>query len=197
MLNNDYYSFKKELAAYIKEGGTAGVLNSVWILMNIHDIDQEQAEGLLLEQVAKFENQYVTDREAYEGANPNLPDHIIIWMDAALFLASGSHYWSTFCARYRRPDLVGNMMLDLGLNKGQTPESKFIETNHKSNKTDLTIQDNPLSNDQPQPAAWRSNHTPSEAINNDNFSYINTKSTEISSKVWQLYNLIIVCTSRN
>ncbi|KAK2760326.1 hypothetical protein FQN54_002394 [Arachnomyces sp. PD_36] len=103
-LANDYYSFDKEVIQYEREGGTTGIMNSIWILMRQHGIDEEKARRLLAQKVIQLEREYLALREAYEKANPNMPQNVKAWIDVAAYLDSGAQYWMSFCSRYNRPE---------------------------------------------------------------------------------------------
>lgn len=106
-LVNDYYSYEKEYTVYLREDGTNGVANSIWVLMREYGINKAEAKRLLAQKITALEQEYLAARESYEKANPNLSQRVKSWIDAAVFIASGSHYWSTYSTRFHRPEYSG------------------------------------------------------------------------------------------
>jgi hypothetical protein len=70
--------------------------------MNEHGITKEEAKKVLATMITGYELEYQEARERYEKANADLSQSLRSWIDAALFMASGANYWSSFCARYNQ-----------------------------------------------------------------------------------------------
>ena len=106
---NDYYSFEREYEEYIINGKKHGMRNSVWFLMQHEGLKERQAKQRVLEEALESERNYTIARKAYEEVHPDMAPRIARYLDAAMFLASGAWYWTTFCSRYRyiyRPEKV-------------------------------------------------------------------------------------------
>jgi hypothetical protein len=101
-LANDYYSFDKEYASYMRQGGSEGIPNSVWILMQEHGITAEQAKIRLAKVITSVENDYHRIRHELEQSRQKLPEHVWRYMDTAVWVTSGTFYWSSFGGRYNR-----------------------------------------------------------------------------------------------
>lgn len=98
---NDYYSFEREYEEYIINGKKHDMRNSVWFLMQHEGLEERQAKQRVLEEALESERNYTIARRVYEEAHPDMPPRIARYLDAAMFLATGAWYWTTFSSRYR------------------------------------------------------------------------------------------------
>lgn len=193
-LTNDYYSYEKEYTVYLREGGTNGVTNSLWVLMREHGVDKEEAKRLLAQKITAFEQEYLAARESYEKANPNLSQRVKSWIDAAVFIASGSHYWSTYTTRYHRPEYSGLAPVRLnGPGDGAVQSSPNLDDKPSVNETSdilgrhCEIQfGQQLWSDDLSPAIESNLQTP-VSDNEKALSFTDTVVREISAEVWKLY----------
>lgn len=117
---NDYYSFEREYEEYIINGKKHDMRNSVWFLMQHEGLEGRQAKRRVLEEALESERNYTMARNAYEEAHPDMAPRIARYLDAAMFLATGGWYWSTFSSRYRyiyRPEKApDHRPVDISLN---------------------------------------------------------------------------------
>ena len=56
------------------------------------------AKNLLVDEITVLEKVYLVLRTSFEASNLHLLQNARRYMDAALVLATGGFYWSTFCA---------------------------------------------------------------------------------------------------
>ena len=117
---NDYYSFEKEYEAYIVDGKKHDMSNSVWFLMQHEGLGESQAKQRVLEEALESEKNYTIARNAYEKAHPDMAPSVAKYLDAAMFLATGAWYWSSFCSRYhyinRPEEIPDRKSVDIPLN---------------------------------------------------------------------------------
>ena len=104
---NDYYSFEKEYEEYIVNGKKHDMSNSVWFLMQHEGLGERQAKQRVIEEALESEKNYTIARNAYEKAHPDMASSVAKYLDAAMFVATGVWYWSSFCSRYRYINRAG------------------------------------------------------------------------------------------
>ncbi|KAF5874334.1 putative geranylgeranyl pyrophosphate synthetase protein [Botrytis fragariae] len=99
VLTNDYYSWDKEYKEYNRTNGSMPMVNAVWLLKHLHDVDNTKARGLLREKILDLEMQYCNIRDEYLRTQTTSPDTIRFFGLIELAVA-GNRFWHATSKRY-------------------------------------------------------------------------------------------------
>ncbi|KAF7956841.1 hypothetical protein EAE96_004167 [Botrytis aclada] len=99
MLTNDYYSWDKEYEQYNRNNGSMPMVNAVWLLKHLHDVDNTKAREFLREKILDFELQYCNIRDEYLRKQNPRPE-MTQFFGLLELAAAGSRFWHATSRRY-------------------------------------------------------------------------------------------------
>lgn len=97
-LQNDIFSWPKERDT-ARNNGRKNVVNAVWVLMEEHCIDEDQALQKLRSITKVYVSEYVAIANK-EMENEELSLDLRRYLQALLFTSAGNVVWSSTCPRY-------------------------------------------------------------------------------------------------
>jgi hypothetical protein len=99
-LQNDLFSWEKELEASIKNGQNH-VVNALFVLMREHNISIDEAKELCKEKIHEYEANYIRTLRDVEQ-NRELSHDLKKYVEALQFASTGNTLWSMTCPRYHK-----------------------------------------------------------------------------------------------
>jgi hypothetical protein len=118
-LTNDLYSLEKEKEA-AKTMGESHVCNALWVIMQEHNISDEEAKQLCCEKISENVAKYVeTVREA--RTRTDISRELRIFVEAIQYIISGNLVWTRGAPRYNLGVTYNARQLDWMMNG--TPKS--------------------------------------------------------------------------
>jgi hypothetical protein len=98
-LGNDYWSWKKEYEQYVQGGSVGEMKNSVFILMKQYNVGPEEAMEICKQLTTDWEHKLLQLKADVEST-PQISDNAFRYLDACIFMASGSALWHCSAPRY-------------------------------------------------------------------------------------------------
>ncbi|TGO90136.1 hypothetical protein BPOR_0077g00090 [Botrytis porri] len=99
VLTNDYYSWDKEYEEYNRTNGSMPMVNAVWLLKHLHEVDNTKARELLKERILDLEMQYCDVRDEYLRTQDPSPD-MMQFFGLIELAAAGNRFWHATSKRY-------------------------------------------------------------------------------------------------
>jgi hypothetical protein len=98
-LANDYFSFDREYALYIRSGRRQTLSNAVWLHMQWHDVSVDVARGMTLEATRKYEKMFLDVCREYKEKN-EVGEKVEKYLRGLAYQISGNVVWSLKCPQY-------------------------------------------------------------------------------------------------
>jgi hypothetical protein len=99
-LANDYFSFDREYALYIKSGKRKTLTNAVWLHMHWHNVSVEVAKEMTLVATRRYEEQFLRDCEELRKKGV-VGEKVERYLRGLAYQVSGNVVWSLRCPRYK------------------------------------------------------------------------------------------------
>ncbi|TGO38461.1 hypothetical protein BHYA_0074g00090 [Botrytis hyacinthi] len=99
VLTNDYYSWEKEYDEYKRTNGSMPIVNAVWLLKHLRNVEDSKARELLRDRIMEYEMQYCKLRDEYLQAENPSPD-IRRFLGLVELAAAGNRFWHATSKRY-------------------------------------------------------------------------------------------------
>ncbi|KAL5341064.1 isoprenoid synthase domain-containing protein [Aspergillus crustosus] len=136
---NDYYSFEKEFAEHQRTDTLYRMQNGVALLMREYGYDEEEARGIVRDQLWTAEKAIMEGYHAWEKAEGTTDRAPVIrrYIAMVVFIISGATYWHSHAPRYHREDisstveerstLIGKAHNSLRLLDGYAPPKESVD----------------------------------------------------------------------
>ncbi|TGO08094.1 hypothetical protein BTUL_0226g00050 [Botrytis tulipae] len=99
VLTNDYYSWEKEYDEYNRTNGSMPMVNAIWLLKHLREVEDSKARELLRDRILEDEMKYCRLRDEYiQTENPS-PD-IKRFLGLFELAAAGNRFWHATSKRY-------------------------------------------------------------------------------------------------
>jgi hypothetical protein len=99
-LANDYFSFDREYALYIRSGKRKTLGNAVWLHMHWHGVSIAIAKEMTLATTRNYERQFLDMCEEYRKRG-DVGEKVERYLRGLAYQVSGNVVWSLRCPRYR------------------------------------------------------------------------------------------------
>lgn len=99
VLTNDYYSWEKEYDEYNRTNGSMPMVNAIWLLKHLREMEDSKARELLRDRILEDEMQYCRLRDEYLQAENPSPD-IRRFLGLIELAAAGNRFWHATSKRY-------------------------------------------------------------------------------------------------
>lgn len=138
-LANDVFSWPKERDASQRLGRTH-VVNAIWVVMQEHDLSQEQANQYCRKLAAQYVTQYLENILKIKNDESISPD-LRTYVEAMQYSISGNVTWSKLCPRYNPEKCFNQTQLDwmqnglprpIELDSASDTSSSFLSTSTHS-----------------------------------------------------------------
>ncbi|TGO52772.1 hypothetical protein BCON_0135g00210 [Botryotinia convoluta] len=99
VLTNDYYSWDKEYEEYNRTNGSMPMVNAIWLLKHLHDVDNTKAREFLIKRILDLEMQYCDIRDEHLRTQNPSPD-MIRFFGLIELATAGNRFWHANSKRY-------------------------------------------------------------------------------------------------
>ncbi|KAF7931846.1 uncharacterized protein EAE98_004582 [Botrytis deweyae] len=99
VLTNDYYSWEKEYDLYNRTNGSVAMVNAVWLLKHLRDVEDSKARELLRDRILEYEMQYCRLRDEYIRTESPSSD-MKRFLGLIELAAAGNRFWHATSKRY-------------------------------------------------------------------------------------------------
>ncbi|KAF7887199.1 uncharacterized protein EAF02_003846 [Botrytis sinoallii] len=99
VLTNDYYSWEKEYDLYNRTNGSVPMVNAVWLLKHLRDVEDSKARELLRDRILEDEMQYCRLRDEYLRTKSPSSD-TKRFLGLIELAAAGNRFWHATSKRY-------------------------------------------------------------------------------------------------
>ncbi|KAL4800784.1 isoprenoid synthase domain-containing protein [Aspergillus venezuelensis] len=105
-LTNDFHSFHKEFDEHFQAQTLDSIHNGIAVLMSNYGYDENEAEGILKQEVLALETQLMSEYETWNSSTAPKSDDLRRYMFISILTIGGMNRWQSITPRYHRNDFT-------------------------------------------------------------------------------------------